>query len=230
MRLLTLEGHTFAGDLIGPDDVVVDLGAHVGGFSRQVADRFTCRIIGLDPDPKYFNEIPQIPNATFLNKAIGKTSGRLILNSGRKFCSSVRYRQANTAEIGVDAIGLKQLLDEFNVTVGALLKIDIEGFELEPLCAENIESLKRFTQVTVEFHDFLHPEDRPDIDRAVRLMKAHGFMVIQFSYFNCADVLFLDKRQFDAPALTWARLTCLKYARGIKRRLKKTFGLREVPR
>jgi FkbM family methyltransferase len=230
MRVLTLEGHTFAGDLIGHDDLVVDLGAHVGSFSRQIADRYGCRILGLEPDPKYFGQIPAIPNSTFLDKAIGVISGPVILNSGRKFCSSVRYRQSNTTEIAVEAICLKDLLDEFHVAAGALLKIDIEGFELEILCAENIESLKRFKQVTVEFHDFLHAEDRPRIRRAIQLMKAHGFMAIEFTCFNYADVLFLNKARLETPLLDWVRLTRFKYTRGITRMLKRMFANRGVTR
>ena len=98
-----------------------------------------------------------------------------------------------------------------------LLKIDIEGAEIELLEGLDKETFARIGQMTVEFHDFLRPSDRPRVAKVVAKIRDNGFYVVNFGWRHFTDVMCLNRAVFDVDLKLRARLTAAKYARGARR-------------
>ena len=75
-----------------------------------------------------------------------------------------------------------------------LLKVDIEGAELELFENFSIEFLEKIRQVTIEFHDHLNIGDIPRIKSIIKKMKKNGFYVLNFSHFTYGDIMMINKK------------------------------------
>ena len=65
----------------------------------------------------------------------------------------------------VPVIGFHEFLAQHGLKSVDLLKLDIEGAELELLSA--LTSPSNIAQITVEFHDFMFPETHPQVTRTI---------------------------------------------------------------
>jgi FkbM family methyltransferase len=50
--MITVEGHTFDGDLLGREDLILDAGCRGFNFSNTMADGAYQRLVPIDPDPE----------------------------------------------------------------------------------------------------------------------------------------------------------------------------------
>jgi FkbM family methyltransferase len=215
--LARVENHSFLTDNLRPGEVVVDLGVNEGAFTRAILDGWGCHVVGVEPVPALFDSLPHDSRLSFEQKAITNASSvRLHVNA--ESCASIMDNLAETDADVVDVQGttLTELLDNHGVDKVALLKVDIEGAELDMFETTAPDVLRRCRQITVEFHDFLDPTLRPRVEAARRRIVAVGFREIRFSRHN-DDVLFLspDFGLSSARAL-WLR-SAVKYWRGIGR-------------
>ena len=113
---------------------------------------------------------------------------------------------------------LARLRREAGFDQADLLKLDIEGAELDVFEGAAADELRRFRQITVEFHDFVWPEQAVRVGRAMALMEAAGFRRINFSRDN-TDVLFVRRDLLAWPAWLWLRFV-VRNLRGLRRRLR----------
>ncbi len=128
----------------GDAKVVFDIGANVGEFTAEILASFPkTRIHVFEPDPRAFDELKQRQNSiqnqmVAINSAVGDISGRVTihLNEDPKL-NSIRpsaYQTETTISCAEVAI---QRLDEYilrkNLDRIDLIKIDVEGFELQVL-------------------------------------------------------------------------------------------------
>lgn len=157
---------------------IIDLGACLGEFSIEVNKQFNLKkSILVEANPTNFNKISKLENFTLINKiathaesdqlkffnedAASPYNGSTIFNN---FTSSLKQHLIST-------ISLKDLISQLNLDENEdvdILKIDIEGGEYELLINEKDETLLKFKQITVEFHDFIDPNLRglnPQIEK-----------------------------------------------------------------
>ena len=59
-----------------------------------------------------------------------------------------------------------------------LVKMDIEGAELDVFDTISSLLLQRIVQMTVDFHDFLQPADIPRIEAVIRRLRREGFWTL----------------------------------------------------
>jgi hypothetical protein len=71
-----------------------------------------------------------------------------------------------------------------------LIKMDIEGAELDVLESAPTELLQSIRQLTIEFHEFVYPQSRARIEALKKRFRHLGFWVVDFSRTNY-DVLFV---------------------------------------
>ena len=153
--------------VIGPMPLgtVVDVGAHTGQFSLLVRALHSCaRIIAFEPladaASRYRRVFAGDPRATLHQAAIAPRRGPATMHVSASADSSsllaITHRQAElfpgTGEVGtaeVDAAPLDAFITPAELSAPALLKIDVQGFELEVLRASR-PLLDRFAHVYVE--------------------------------------------------------------------------------
>lgn len=147
--------------------VVVDLGANEGFYALKIKENnSTCKVICVEPNPYAFEILKKNVKTNFLkdviliNKAIG-VNGRMpfeivkeVTAIGGKSLSIVPrawLKKEFIEQIYVETITLEKLCEEYNVDNIDILKIDVEGMELEILKNEK-NVLNIVDKIVVERH------------------------------------------------------------------------------
>jgi len=212
--------HTFLPGLLSRDSVVADLGANYGEFSHQIIHDFGCQVVAAEPVTTLREGIALSPKLTLLPVALGGHNETVTMNLYSARCASILGAigaSEQKAEENVKMVTLEEFCRLAEKPID-LLKVDIEGAEIDLFNNSSDSLLRSFKQITVEFHDFIYPE----IGRAVENIKTRmgnlGFWVIPFSLDN-TDVLFLNRSSGVSPLEVYYIATVVKYGRGIIRRL-----------
>jgi FkbM family methyltransferase len=217
--------HSFVPELIGTD-AVIDCGANRGEFSGWVSEQTNAPVIAYEPDPRLFEQLPQWDRVTYYNFALASAEGEVSLFLGNKLCSSLVHAESPDAErVSVKAVELSRHLALCNVGTIGLLKLDIEGAELDVLSHLSPALFQRVKQITCEFHEFLDPATLPRVKEVISYVEAQGFYAINFSRSNYGDVLFLNRRFVTVGLREKLALRVAKYTRGMVRLTRRGLGL-----
>lgn len=195
--------HTFVSGFLNRQSVVVDLGLNQGEFARGIHEKFGCSVYGAEPVPELYEALRGQKGLVAENCAIAAVAGSrtLHLAPGRcaSFTSSAETERGGTVE--VRTVPLADFLARHHVTRVDLLKVDIEGAELEMFAHLPESVLAQIRQITVEFHDFMYPETASEVQKTISALRAAGFHCVRFSKDNI-DLLFLNSRQNGFSSLT----------------------------
>lgn len=130
------------------DDVVVDVGAHMGFFTLKVANEVKM-VIAVEPDPANFRFLLQnvgfnklTDKVILRNAALGKQDGRIFLDRTAYGFGRSRSTTKETP-YSSEMRTLTGLLSESNLGIVSLIKIDTEGFELDVL-EGSVETLHQY--------------------------------------------------------------------------------------
>jgi FkbM family methyltransferase len=144
--------------------VIVDCGSNVGYSSRYLLEAFpSARVIAIEPDPENFricqlNLEPFRNRASVLQAAVWTHATQLSLSrgafrDGREWTTQVR-RPGEGESADVAAIDIESLLKKEAIDTIDLLKIDIEGSELELFRSECCGNwIRRVKNLAIELHD-----------------------------------------------------------------------------
>lgn len=224
-----VEGHSFFTAPLGAGSTVVDLGMNYGAFSRWITANTSARVVGVEPVPELFAAIPHLPRTTVRQNAIASSSGSvaLVLNEGScAALDSTGLGEASAQRVTVRAITLAELFAQHDIEIVDLLKIDIEGAELDVLGDAPADVLRRCRQITCEFHNFLDPTLTPRVRAVQRRLEMLGFTRMTFSL-DDTDTLFLQRAEIGMGRKDLHFATAVyKYGRGAVRRLRRLVGRR----
>jgi FkbM family methyltransferase len=203
-------GHTFLNRR--PLSVVVDLGVHDGEFTDALAHRYGATVFGAEA-------VGALAHARGCEwAAIGSQSGHVELRQPLGANASAILDIGGPVE-RVPAMTLGDFFEKYEIETVDLLKMDIEGSELDVIGGDP-ERLLVCEQITVEYHDFLDASLAPRVTQARARMRQLGFTEIRFSGDN-TDILYL---RTPPPALTrlWLIIR-YRYAAGFMRRARRRF-------
>jgi FkbM family methyltransferase len=157
---------------IEADEQVVDMGCNVGGFSEAFNYRFH-NILAIDDASYNVEQYKSRHSHTILHKAVSSKDGEIVklkkymgdgeddTNSGNFSITGFVYENNKHGFRGdeyeeVETVSLETVLDMVGGNIG-LLKIDIEGAEVDVLCNKDLSSIK---YITGEFHNFIGKENQ----------------------------------------------------------------------
>lgn len=223
-KICCSRSHHYLSSWLNEDSIVVDLGANRGLFSADLADRFGCQCFSVEAVPYLFAAIPDHSKIKKFNFAIASKEGTLefALSSQPESGSLYELPTAmHEGTISVEAKTLSQFLKENSIKSVDLLKVDIEGAEIDLLESADTELLNKIRQITVEFHDFLpYFKQGPAIRRIKSKLAKAGFACIPYSLRFNADVVFVKRSDPDFQQLVYLYLKyCDRYLRAIGRHL-----------
>lgn len=229
--LTTLQDHTFVDSSLGPDSVVIDCGGFHGGFSNAVNRRFGCVCHVLEPSPENFRHIPErlgiIRHPVALSTVDGEAEFHLAYSP---ICNSLRSL-AETAQpletIRVETVTLPSFLKANGIDRIDLLKLDIEGMEMEVLETLPETVLEKISQITVELHDpFIAPKgaDLRRMNRLVHRLDHAGFSLVMPMRPIYFDTLFLNRDALSLSGGAFFRISLqhdhfARVARALRKRL-----------
>jgi FkbM family methyltransferase len=140
-------------DVLRPGDVLLDVGANIGAWSRYLLSRRELgRVVAFEPARRNFEllrkNLAKYSNATCINAAVGAHPGSVQLSadldSGQNHVVT-DLLPARTSET-VQMVSLDSWAEESGLERLDALKIDVEGLEFEVLQGAR-ETLRRFTPI-----------------------------------------------------------------------------------
>jgi len=168
---------------INHEDVIVDVGAHIGLFALYVTQ--FCkhgRIFCFEPDPENFKllernlNLNQIPNVLIFNMAVSRTSSKINLyKNDDESGHSIVLPSSNSIE--VESITLDDFLHKFQITHCSLLKLDCEGAEYEIIESLSKVNFQIFQNIILEYHLL---DSKPDlITNLIKNLENNSFSIVK---------------------------------------------------
>lgn len=168
-RTVTLEGGYTRGDVHGVyvEGVydwlpvrgrdVLDIGASLGDSSLYFAARGAKRVIGLEPWPSLFPmfvrnvEVNQLESVVLpRNAAIGARAGTIRLDD-REYWARRGQIEGAAGGVPVPVESLQDLVGRYELQ-DAVLKLDCEGGEYAAVLGSDLDVLRRFSHIHIEYH------------------------------------------------------------------------------
>ena len=228
MSIVEISGHTIDVRHLDSDSIVVDLGCNVGLFAMGVISRLGCKCYSAEPSPTVFAKIPPHSCLHVSNLAVAGEDGVATLNIGANTEETSLLRAENTKyleSIEIECKTLERFVADLRIKKIDLLKLDIEGSEIEVLDSCSDALLQGVGQITVEFHDFLGKVSTSDVERVLDRIRGLGFYIIPFSR-SYYDVLAINRRLISRSEFVWLRYFVRNF-RGLSRVIATKIGWRE---
>ena len=213
MNLIKTYGHVYDADRLSAESLIIDLGANRGIFAKEMMDLYDCSIVAFEPSRHLCeNYLKKVENEyekfSFFENAVWSERKELELldfadqNGGDSgVANSIIPHKRDVRKDGryvqekykVQCLTLNEILEPYDKV--DLLKIDIEGSEIEVLTKVPEDLLKKCNQVCVEFHIFSQGEYKVklthnDINHIVSKMNNIGFKAVQTNDKH-PDILFM---------------------------------------
>lgn len=221
MRIARVCNHSFVSDILERNSIVFDCGSNRGEFYSWFKKRPEVIIHAFEPDPRFFKELPNQTNVIKHNLALSADGRDICLRLGNDKCSSEFYVEHSKQNcLKVQSTTLDSFCESSHICSIDLLKLDIEGAELELLQKTSDKLLRSIRQITVEFHDFLSPGDKPVIFDCIKRLKSLNFVVFKFSWNDHSDILFINRNLVNLPLSEFFLFYLTKYYRGARRAIK----------
>lgn len=190
---------------------VIDVGAAHGTFALQCYSVFSdAKYILVEPLEEYKSFMDEvvgsIPNTEYILAAAHAESGRITINVHPDLVGSSLYLEKEDSNVNgvprtVQAVSLDSLMEEGRIKPPFLLKIDVQGAELDVLKgAEEVLRNTEYALLEVSFFKFF--EDGPQFYDIVVFMNSKGFVaydIVGLQYrplddaLSQADVIFVKK-------------------------------------
>ncbi len=120
-------------------DTILDIGGYFGGFAIYASKKVgkSGKVFCFEPDPRNWEILERkikngkINNIILIKKAVSNKRGKVTLTSNFSFSSIVQQSQKNG--VLVEAITLDDELSNLNINKINLVKMNIEGAEIEAI-------------------------------------------------------------------------------------------------
>jgi FkbM family methyltransferase len=200
--ITNVRGHSFFSPPLGPKSVVVDLGANRGDFSRLMKGQYGGTYYLVEANPRLADAL-RADGFPVVNCAVAATDGPTRLNVAQNDEGSSILPLPGESElqctlshvVEVPGKRLETILSEIGEPRIDLLKMDIEGAEVQVLDQLSGATLRNIGQLTVEFHS--DPMFRFGLqsgaESTIARLRDLGFLCLDFSWQRRLDVLFVNR-------------------------------------
>lgn len=194
----SLVSHLIYPAIISEKSIVADLGGNKGFFSREMAEKFGAMVHYVEPAPDLYTGMKEFLKIKKYNIAISDVNSKLIFylsnnSEGNSFNKDIAELYGIKEIIKIETKTLGEFCRNNNIGGISLLKIDIEGAEIEVLNSLEKEYLLAIPQITVEFHEYYNESLKHATYDCIKRLKSIGFRKIVFSSESYENTLFLNR-------------------------------------
>jgi FkbM family methyltransferase len=211
---------------------VLDLGANTGSFSHWAADFLAAKVYAVEALPELAQRLCSDSRINVLHAAVCGSSGTVLIYRSNDRCASLSLNPPERQhEVSVPAVTLEEICNQWGLDDIDLVKIDIEGSEIDVLSQCSMDRLKTITQITCEFHDFVDASQRPKIRSICERLASAGFACVPMATTTWGDTVFLNTSKIAHARLAQAEMYSHKLVSGARRAVAKAgrlLGVREV--
>ncbi len=136
---------------------IIDCGANIGLASAYFLARYpSARVIALEPDPINYSlcraNLRQFGDrAQVLQKALSSRSCRMRSSGNYQGTWASKFQPAPESNgDGIEGVDMGTVLDEYHIATVDILKMDIEGSEVDVLSSGNLSWLERIRSFQIE--------------------------------------------------------------------------------
>ena len=211
----SVHGHTFCPTPLRANSIILDLGGNRGEFTDEMLRRFGGRYYVAEANPDLSAVLKQDNRFHTWDCAVAVADGVLPFNiaandAGSSLLRLPEYSPFNCVlqkTVDVRARTLPSLIAELPPGRIDLIKMDIEGAEVDVLDKLPREILGRTGQITAEFHSdpVFGFELKVRVEGVIRRLRREGFMALDFSRGSRTDVLFVNRSMYGISWLASVR-------------------------
>ncbi len=162
---------------VGPGDVVLDCGAHVGVFTHNALKRGAARVIAFEPEPvnreclrRNFAKEIAAGRVVVIDKGVWSSDTHLALHVGIQNSGSASVvGNEGGQSVGIELTTIDRVVSELGLPRVDFIKMDIEGAEREALKGA-MQTLKRF-RPRLMLDSYHRPDDMAVLPPIIR--RAH---------------------------------------------------------
>jgi FkbM family methyltransferase len=174
-------------------DWIVDIGANVGQFALVARQTFPeADIWSFEPQPNPANEFARLfsndPKTKLVVAAIGPVDGEAVMHVSAQNDSSsllpISKFQSDvfpgTGEVGTATVyiaPLEKFLEGHEIGVNGLLKIDVQGYELEVLKG-SVSHLRNFSWIYIEASFVELYKGQALVHEVIEFLRNRGFLLV----------------------------------------------------
>jgi FkbM family methyltransferase len=171
-------------DQIRDCQTVVDLGANIGLASLYFANSFpACRVMAVEPNPTTYalletnlSSLIATGRCRVAKLAVWSHEAALAADNNVEpdhYSAFATKEASKGSDNNIEGVTMETLLSQSGFSVVDLLKVDIEGAEVE-LFKGRVDWLKRINAIAIEFHG-----DSRSVCKFDQLMSDYGFRIVQ---------------------------------------------------
>ena len=200
LKIRRFREHSFFGSLLPQAATVADFGAHRGEFFAALKSNYSIsQALLVEANPSLAESLRDaFPETGVLHAALTAENGRdrvTFTRSAQPEASSIFREWAAAYGIGdqveVPTVDLASVIQKLGGRID-LVKVDIEGAEIDVLREARASDLNSCGQFTVEFHDTRPAQTRCDVDEVCQRMRAEGYAIVNANWPKVDDVLFVN--------------------------------------
>lgn len=159
--------------------IIIDCGANIGLATLYFKSKYPqAQIICIEPETSNFNLLQKntgsYSNIQLMKKGIWSKSCDLYLVDNGEGHASFRVSETDPGKnvIGhIEAVGVNEIIQNFNLSKVDLLKMDIEGSEYTCFNTENLAWVEKAECIAIEIHEHMYPGCKALIDRSLQSRK-----------------------------------------------------------
>lgn len=193
------QSYIIPGFEIKDDDIVIDIGAHIGSFAIYASKQAgKGQVYAYEPEPENYSLL--VENIELNNCCNVKAFKTGVMLTGR-FELNIRQNQAahtfvkilnsGVKKLIIDCISLQGVFDVNKIDRCNFLKIDAEGSEYDILFNLPDSYFKRIEKIALEYH-LMNSEDKEKLNKLEQLLKRLEYNVIERK--ECLKGLFFAKK------------------------------------
>lgn len=165
---------------------IIDAGANIGAFTINANNKKKdCNFILVEPEEKNCNDLKKnldangVDNYNIVKKGLWSSDGEMSFYTSNRAGEHSLIGNETSTKVTIDIMRLETLFEQNTITNPVLLKMDIEGAELEVI-KSSIQFLKEQKNLTLLIEALHFVDNKETYKELIPLLNNNGFEILDW--------------------------------------------------